>query len=70
MEQIEQAVMYALGPQVDPNLKAQVKTRTEKSFMLCILIIYIQANAYCESIKNSPDGWQLCLELFMKEPKA
>ncbi|KAG0985485.1 hypothetical protein G6F29_003983 [Rhizopus arrhizus] len=51
MEQIEQAVMYALGPQVDPNLKAQ-------------------ANAYCESIKNSPDGWQLCLELFMKEPKA
>ncbi|KAL4210844.1 pre-tRNA nuclear export protein [Rhizopus azygosporus] len=51
MEQIEQAVMYALGPQVDPNLKAQ-------------------ANAYCESIKNSPDGWQVCLELFMKEPKA
>lgn len=41
MEQIEQAVMYALGPQVDPNLKAQVKTRTEKSLMLCILIIYI-----------------------------
>ncbi|KAI9245963.1 armadillo-type protein [Sporodiniella umbellata] len=51
MEQIEQAVMYALGPQVDPNLKAQ-------------------ANAYCESIKSSPDGWQLCLELFMKEPKS
>lgn len=25
MDQIEQAVMYALGPQVDPNLKAQVK---------------------------------------------
>lgn len=24
MDQIEQAVMYALGPQVDPNLKAQV----------------------------------------------
>lgn len=24
MEQIEQAVMYALGPQVEPNLKAQV----------------------------------------------
>ncbi|CAO3695345.1 unnamed protein product [Rhizopus microsporus] len=43
--------MYALGPQVDPNLKAQ-------------------ANAYCEFIKNSPDGWQVCLELFMKEPKA
>lgn len=25
MDQIEQAVMYALNPQVDPNLKAQVK---------------------------------------------
>lgn len=24
MEQIEQAVMYALGPQVEPTLKAQV----------------------------------------------
>ncbi|KAI7907870.1 armadillo-type protein [Cokeromyces recurvatus] len=51
MEQIEQAVMYALGPQVDPNLKAQ-------------------ANAYCEQVKNSDDGWQLCIQLFMKEPKA
>lgn len=27
MEQIEQAVIYALGPQVDPNLKAQVLKR-------------------------------------------
>ena len=26
MDQIEQAVIYALGPQVDPNVKAQVKT--------------------------------------------
>ncbi|GAA5810830.1 hypothetical protein MFLAVUS_004257 [Mucor flavus] len=51
MDQIEQAVMYALGPQVDPNLKAQ-------------------ANAYCEQVKNSEDGWQLCIQLFMKEPKA
>ncbi|KAI8365847.1 armadillo-type protein [Choanephora cucurbitarum] len=51
MDQIEQAVMYALGPQVDPNLKAQ-------------------ANAYCEQVKNSNEGWQLCIELFMKEPKA
>jgi hypothetical protein len=25
MDQIEQAVMYALGPQVDPNLKQQVR---------------------------------------------
>ncbi|KAF7730156.1 pre-tRNA nuclear export protein [Apophysomyces ossiformis] len=51
MEQIEQAVLYALGPHVEPNLKAQ-------------------ANAYCEQVKNSPDGWQICLQLFMKEPKA
>ncbi|CAO3620011.1 unnamed protein product [Mucor hiemalis] len=51
MDQIEQAVMYALGPQVNPNLKAQ-------------------ANAYCEQVKNSDDGWQLCVQLFMKEPKA
>ncbi|KAG2221392.1 hypothetical protein INT45_012643 [Circinella minor] len=51
MDQIEQAVIYALGPQVDPNLKAQ-------------------ANAYCEQVKNAADGWQLCLQLFMKQPKA
>ncbi|KAI8874602.1 Xpo1-domain-containing protein, partial [Backusella circina FSU 941] len=51
MDQIEQAVMYALGPQVDPNLKAQ-------------------ANAYCEQVKNSNEGWQMCIQLFMKEPKA
>ncbi|KAG1079877.1 hypothetical protein G6F42_023566 [Rhizopus arrhizus] len=51
MEQIEQAVMYALGPQVEPTLKAQ-------------------ANEYCEQVKNSNDGWQLCVQLFMKEPKA
>ncbi|KAI8097196.1 armadillo-type protein [Halteromyces radiatus] len=51
MEQIEQAVICALDPHVDPNLKAQ-------------------ANAYCEQIKQSQDGWQLCLQLFMKEPKT
>ncbi|KAI7892452.1 armadillo-type protein [Mucor mucedo] len=51
MDQIEQAVMYALGPQVDPSLKAQ-------------------ANSYCEQVKNSDEGWQLCIQLFMKEPKA
>ncbi|KAI9254548.1 armadillo-type protein [Phascolomyces articulosus] len=51
MDQIEQAVIYALGPQVDPNLKAQ-------------------ANAYCEQVKNAADGWQMCLQLFMKQPKA
>lgn len=31
MEQIEQAVMYALGPQVEPNLKAQVNFSTNVS---------------------------------------
>ncbi|ORX52334.1 Xpo1-domain-containing protein [Hesseltinella vesiculosa] len=51
MDQIEQAVVYALDPSVDPNLKAQ-------------------ANTYCEQVKQSPDGWQICLQLFMKEPKA
>ncbi|CAO3627556.1 unnamed protein product [Cunninghamella blakesleeana] len=51
MEQIEQAVICALNPHVNPNVKSQ-------------------ANTYCEQIKNSPDGWQLCLQLFMKEPKA
>ncbi|SAL94983.1 hypothetical protein, partial, partial [Absidia glauca] len=51
MDQIEQAVICALDPHVDPNLKAQ-------------------ANAYCEQIKNSIDGWQLCLQLFIKEPKV
>ncbi|KAI8980264.1 armadillo-type protein [Pilobolus umbonatus] len=51
MEQIEQAVMYALDPQVDPILKAQ-------------------ANEYCEQVKNSAEGWQICIQLFMKQPKA
>ncbi|KAI8146411.1 armadillo-type protein [Fennellomyces sp. T-0311] len=51
MDQIEQAVIYALGPQVDPNVKAQ-------------------ANAYCEQVKNAAEGWQVCLQLFMKQPKA
>ncbi|KAI7870604.1 armadillo-type protein [Spinellus fusiger] len=51
MEQIEQAVMYALGPHGDPSLK-------------------LQANTYCEQVKNASDGWQMCLQLFMKEPKA
>ncbi|CDS03104.1 hypothetical protein LRAMOSA00506 [Lichtheimia ramosa] len=50
-EQIEQAVLCALSPQVDPNMKAQ-------------------ASAYCEQVKNSPDGWQMCLQLFMRQPKA
>lgn len=34
MEQIEQAVMYALGPQVDPNLKAQVNHEFLFSFLV------------------------------------
>ncbi|KAI8365229.1 armadillo-type protein [Radiomyces spectabilis] len=51
MDQIEQAVICALRPNVDPALKSQ-------------------ANIYCEQVKNAPDGWQICLQLFMKEPKA
>ncbi|KAI8067501.1 armadillo-type protein [Gongronella butleri] len=51
MEQIEQAVIYALDPSVDPNLKAQ-------------------ANSYCEQLKQSNDGWQMCMQLFMKVPKS
>ncbi|RUS28066.1 Exportin 1-like protein-domain-containing protein, partial [Jimgerdemannia flammicorona] len=30
----------------------------------------LKANLYCEQIKASPDGWQLCLSLFVKEPKS
>lgn len=33
MDQIEQAVMYALGPQVDPNLKAQVIDPKDGTFI-------------------------------------
>ncbi|CAM0141297.1 unnamed protein product [Umbelopsis sp. WA50703] len=51
MDQIEQAVLCALSPNVDPTLK-------------------MQANTYCEQIKDSADGWQMCLSLFVKEPKA
>ena len=32
MDQIEQAVIYALGPQVDPTLKAQVNNKKKKTF--------------------------------------
>ena len=32
MDQIEQAVIYALGPQVDPNLKAQVNNKKNEFF--------------------------------------
>ncbi|ORY05766.1 Xpo1-domain-containing protein [Basidiobolus meristosporus CBS 931.73] len=29
-----------------------------------------QATQYCEQIKSSQDGWQLCLSLFVREPKS
>lgn len=29
-----------------------------------------QATQYCEQVKNSPDGWQLCLNLFIKNPPS
>lgn len=33
MDQIEQAVMYALGPQVDPSLKAQVNINLDGKYL-------------------------------------
>ncbi|KAG0242703.1 pre-tRNA nuclear export protein [Actinomortierella wolfii] len=29
-----------------------------------------QATQYCEQVKASPDGWQSCLTLFVREPKS
>ncbi|KAF9969790.1 pre-tRNA nuclear export protein [Actinomortierella ambigua] len=29
-----------------------------------------QATQYCEQVKASPDGWQSCLTLFIREPKS
>ncbi|KAF9353934.1 pre-tRNA nuclear export protein, partial [Mortierella sp. NVP85] len=29
-----------------------------------------QATQYCEQVKASPDGWQSCLALFVREPKS
>jgi len=29
-----------------------------------------QATQYCEQVKNSDDGWQLCLKLFIKTPQS
>jgi hypothetical protein len=40
MDQIEQAVMYALGPQVDPSLKAQVNKTIKKH----VLFKYARSN--------------------------
>lgn len=43
-------------------------------FLFFFYILYFlknfQANEYCEQVKNSAEGWQLCVQLFMKEPKA
>lgn len=32
--------------------------------------IRVQANNYIEELKVSPTGWQLCLELFVRQPKC
>ncbi|KAI9591539.1 armadillo-type protein [Syncephalis fuscata] len=40
---------------LDPSTDPQVKT---------------QATNYCEQLRASPDGWQLCLSLFIREPKS
>ncbi|OZJ05156.1 hypothetical protein BZG36_02232 [Bifiguratus adelaidae] len=29
-----------------------------------------QAGLYCEQVKASPDGWQVCLQLFVRDPKS
>ncbi|KAI8058345.1 armadillo-type protein [Syncephalis plumigaleata] len=40
---------------LDPNADPQVKA---------------QATHYCEQLRASPDGWTLCLSLFVREPKS
>ncbi|RKP27159.1 armadillo-type protein [Syncephalis pseudoplumigaleata] len=40
---------------LDPNADPQVKA---------------QATSYCEQLRASPDGWTLCLSLFIREPKS
>ncbi|KAJ1968999.1 pre-tRNA nuclear export protein, partial [Dimargaris xerosporica] len=51
MDQIEQAVKYALDPSADANVRQQ-------------------AYEFCNQLRDSPEGWQLCLELYRREPKA
>ncbi|KAJ1971739.1 pre-tRNA nuclear export protein, partial [Dimargaris verticillata] len=51
MDQIEQAVKYALDPSADANLRRQ-------------------AYEFCNQLRDSPEGWRHCLELYQREPKA
>ncbi|KAJ3091721.1 pre-tRNA nuclear export protein [Quaeritorhiza haematococci] len=50
-DNLERAVLVALDPSADPQLK-------------------YQATTFCDQIKNSPEGWQLCLSLFIKVPQS
>lgn len=28
-----------------------------------------QATSFCEQVRDAPEGWQICLKLFVKSPK-
>ncbi|CAG8571231.1 11366_t:CDS:10 [Funneliformis mosseae] len=60
-EQIEQAVAYALSPTADQSLKNQVGSWKSK--------VPLAIN-FCDQVKVSPDGWHLCLSLFVRFPKS
>ncbi|KAJ3174228.1 pre-tRNA nuclear export protein [Geranomyces variabilis] len=32
--------------------------------------LHAQATAFCTEIQNSPEGWQICLKLFVREPPS
>ncbi|KAL1916477.1 uncharacterized protein VTP21DRAFT_5668 [Calcarisporiella thermophila] len=51
---MEQQVEQAVACALSPHSDAQLKS---------------QAIAYLDQVKASPDGWQLCLSIFVKEPK-
>ncbi|KAK9766337.1 pre-tRNA nuclear export protein [Basidiobolus ranarum] len=48
-------IEQAVACALSPNAEASLKS---------------QATQYCEQIKASPEGWQLCLSLFVREPKS
>ncbi|KAJ3412382.1 pre-tRNA nuclear export protein [Chytridiales sp. JEL 0842] len=50
MENLERAILVALDPTANPELKAE-------------------ATAYYEQIRADPQGWKLCLSLFLASPK-
>lgn len=46
-EQIEQAVLCALSPQVDPNMKAQVKIDRWIRVCVCVCVFVVHADWGC-----------------------